>query len=100
MQAVRTAIIGCGKVGHIHATAIAGLAEAELVAVCDAIPERSQTFAATYGARPYTDIEVMLHQARPEAVLIGTPHPVHAEPAVCAAEAGVHVLVEKPMAAN
>jgi UDP-N-acetyl-2-amino-2-deoxyglucuronate dehydrogenase len=100
VQAVRTALVGCGKVGQIHATALAGLAEAELVGVCDALPERGQAFAARYGARPYTDFGDLLREARPEAVLIGTPHPLHAEPALRAAEAGAHVLVEKPMAAN
>jgi predicted dehydrogenase len=100
VQAVRTALIGCGKVGQIHATALTGLAEAELVAVCDALPARAQAFATRYGVRPYTDVETLLREARPEAVLIGTPHPLHAEPAVRAAEAGAHVLVEKPMAAS
>jgi predicted dehydrogenase len=100
MQPVRTALVGCGKVGQIHAAALAGLAEAELVAVCDAVADRSQAFAARHGGRPFTDVAVMLREARPEAILIGTPHPLHAEPAIRAAEAGVHVLVEKPMAAN
>jgi UDP-N-acetyl-2-amino-2-deoxyglucuronate dehydrogenase len=100
MQAVRTGLIGCGKVGQIHAAALAGLPEAQLVAVCDALPERAQAFAARYGAQPYTDVDALLREARPEAVLIGTPHPLHAEAAVRAAEAGTHVLVEKPMAAS
>jgi predicted dehydrogenase len=100
VQAVRTALIGCGKVGQIHATALTGLPEAQLVAVCDALPDRAQALAARYHTRPYTDIDFLLREARPEAVLIGTPHPLHAEPAIRAAEAGVHVLVEKPMAAN
>src|SRR5438874_2234961 len=42
----------------------------------------------------------MLRDGGVEAVVVGTPHPLHAEPAVRAAEAGVHVLIEKPLAAN
>jgi predicted dehydrogenase len=42
----------------------------------------------------------MLREAAPEVLLIGTPHPLHAEAAIRAAEAGVHVLVEKPLAAS
>ena len=100
MNKVRTALVGCGKVGHIHAAALRGLEEADFVAVCDASAERTRTFADQYGARPFTDAATMLREARPEAVLIATPHPLHAAPAILAAEAGAHVLVEKPMAAN
>jgi UDP-N-acetyl-2-amino-2-deoxyglucuronate dehydrogenase len=97
---VRTALVGCGKVGHIHAAALKRLAEADLVAVCDASPERAASFAARFGARPYTDLRALLDEARPEAVLVATPHPLHAAPAVQAAQAGAHVLVEKPLAAS
>jgi predicted dehydrogenase len=93
-------LIGCGKVGQIHAAALHGLAEAELTAVCDVSAERARTFADQYGTRGYTDVDAMFHESKVEAVIIGTPHPLHAEPAVRAAEAGVHVLVEKPMAAT
>jgi UDP-N-acetyl-2-amino-2-deoxyglucuronate dehydrogenase len=98
---VRTALVGCGKVGHIHAAALRGLDEAEFVAACDASAERAREFAARYGARPYTEVRALVvSEARPEAVLIATPHPLHATPAVLAAQAGAHVLVEKPMAAS
>jgi predicted dehydrogenase len=100
VKPIRTALVGCGKVGTIHAAALAGLAEAEFVAACDADAGRAEAFAARYGARPFTDVGAMLREAGVEAVVIGTPHPLHAEPAVRAAEAGVHVLVEKPMAAS
>jgi predicted dehydrogenase len=100
MNRIRTALIGCGKVGGIHAAAVASLAEAELVAVCDASAERAGAFAARHGGRPFTDAATLLREARPEVVLIATPHPLHAEPAVVAAEAGAHVLVEKPLAAR
>src|SRR6185295_16509221 len=59
-----------------------------------------QSFAKSHGGRGYTDVDHMLREAKIEAVLIGTPHPLHAAPAIRAAEAGVHVLVEKPMAAT
>jgi predicted dehydrogenase len=97
---VRTAIIGCGKVGGIHAAALVALPEAELVAVCDARPERAAALAARYGARPFAEVGALFREARLEAVLIGTPHPLHAAPAIEAAKAGVPVLIEKPMAAS
>ncbi|MFL5244473.1 MAG: Gfo/Idh/MocA family protein [Gemmataceae bacterium] len=100
MKPVRVGLIGCGKVGQIHATALRELAEAELTAVCDISPERVRAFADRYGAQGYTDVDAMLGKGNVEAVVIGTPHPLHAGPAVRAAEAGVHVLVEKPMAAT
>jgi predicted dehydrogenase len=93
-------LIGCGKIGSIHLAAIRALPEAVLVAVCDTSPERAAAFAANAEARPFTDVGVMLREGGVEVVVIGTPHPLHAEPAVRAAEAGVHVLVEKPMAST
>ena len=100
MPPTRVALVGCGKVAQVHATALRSLPEAELVAACDALPDRAAAFAAANGVRPFADLPTMLREARPEAVVIGTPHPRHAEPAVQAAEAGVHVLVEKPLAAS
>ncbi len=100
MRPVRVGLIGCGKVGQIHAAALRGVAEAELAAVCDVSAERARAFAERYGARDYTDVDAMLREAKVEAVVIGTPHPLHAAPAVRAAEAGAHVLVEKPLAAT
>ncbi len=100
MTPVRVGLIGCGKVGQIHAAALRGIAEAELTAVCDVSAERVRAFADRYGTRGYTDVDALLRESRVEAVVIGTPHPLHAAPAVRAAEAGVHVLVEKPLAAT
>lgn len=100
MKPVRAALIGCGKVGGVHAAALAGLTEAQLVGCCDASAERAATFAARYGGRAFTDLDALLRTAAPEAVIVATPHPLHAAPAIRAAEAGVHVLVEKPLAAS
>jgi predicted dehydrogenase len=100
VKPVRVGLVGCGKIGSIHAAALRSLPEADFVAACDTSPDRAAAFAATYGVQPFSDMGVMLREAGVEVVVIGTPHPLHAEPAVRAAEAGVHVLVEKPMAAS
>ena len=50
--------------------------------------------------RPYTDVALMIREMGVQAVLVGTPHPLHAEPVIRAADAGVHALVEKPLAAT
>jgi UDP-N-acetyl-2-amino-2-deoxyglucuronate dehydrogenase len=100
MKPIRVALVGCGKVAQIHAAALQALPEAQFVAACDVSVERAESFGAKYGAQPFTDLGAMLHTAAPEVVIIGTPHPLHAEAAVRAAEAGVHVLVEKPLAAT
>jgi predicted dehydrogenase len=97
---VRTALVGCGKVGQIHAQALATLPESHFVAACDDQPERARAFAERFGARDYDNVVAMLQGAVPEAVFVCTPHPLHAAPAVLAAEAGAHVLVEKPLAAR
>jgi predicted dehydrogenase len=100
MSRVRTALVGCGKVGGIHAEALASLAESEFVAVCDVHFERASAFAAQYQVAAYGDVAQMLESSKVQAVCIATPHPLHAAPAILAARARVHVLVEKPLAAS
>ena len=56
MNRVRTALVGCGKVGQIHAQALRALPESEFVAACDVDLERAESFATRYGVRPYTDV--------------------------------------------
>jgi predicted dehydrogenase len=100
MHRVRTALIGCGKVGQIQAQALRSLPESEFVAVCDNDRSRAVAFAETYGVRPYIDVTGMITESAVQAVFICTPHPLHARAAILAAEAGVHALVEKPLAAS
>jgi UDP-N-acetyl-2-amino-2-deoxyglucuronate dehydrogenase len=100
VKRLRTALIGCGKVGLTHAHALSSLHESEFVAVCDSNLKRAETFAAKFNVRPFADVRTMLRESGAEAVSVATPHPLHAEAAVAAAEVGVHVLVEKPLAAN
>lgn len=97
-ERIGTAIIGPGKVAHTHAQILATLAQSRFVAVCGRNPERTGAFAAQYGVQPYTDLHQMLRDRAVQMVVVCTPHPQHAEQAIMAADAGVHVLIEKPMA--
>jgi UDP-N-acetyl-2-amino-2-deoxyglucuronate dehydrogenase len=99
MEKIRTALVGCGKVGHTHASALSTLPESDFVAVCDRNLARAQAFAEQYGTGAYIDIQDMVTEADVQAVVVCTPHPLHAQPTILAAQAGAHVLVEKPMAA-
>ena len=83
VKPVRIGLIGCGKVGaDPRRGARATCPRRSSSAVCDAHAERAEAFAASYGAAAYTDVAAMLREARCEAVVIGTPHPLHAEPAI------------------
>lgn len=95
---VRTGIIGCGNIGKTHALSLAEIPEAGFVACCDGDRSRAQAMADQYGVPlVYDDANEMLTSGTVDAVLICTPHPSHAPLVVAAAEAGVHVLCEKPL---
>jgi len=98
MKKLRTGVIGCGKVSHTHARALSEFEESELIAAYSRSADKAEAFAGQYGATGYTDLDEMLGVV--EAVVVCTPHPFHAAPTVRALEAGVHVLVEKPLAAS
>ena len=100
MNRIKTGIFGCGKVGHLHAQALKNIPESNFTAVCGRDINKTRLFAEQYNVKAYTDIEEMISNAGIEAVIICTPHPLHAEPVIKAAKAGVHVLVEKPLASS
>jgi predicted dehydrogenase len=100
VDTLRTALVGCGKVGHTHAGALGAIPESDFVAVCDTDFDRVQTFARQYEVSAFASVGEMVSQAGVEVVVVCTPHPAHAAPAVEAMRAGAHTLVEKPMAAS
>lgn len=97
---IRTALIGYGKVSHLHARALQASALGDLVAVCGRSRDKAKAFADQYGIQAHTDLAAMIRTEGIDAVIICTPHPAHVEAAVIAAELGAHVLVEKPLAAS
>jgi predicted dehydrogenase len=91
------AIAGGGVILPWHAAAISALAGAELRAIVDADPARAQARGIEYGVDAYSELDRMLERKDIEVVSICVPSGLHAEVGVRAAEAGKHLVVEKPL---
>lgn len=91
-------ILGCGMIAGVHANAILGIPEAELVGVADARAESAERFAAAHGVSYYQTYEQMLSDPDLDVICICTPSGFHAQNALAALEHGKHVVLEKPMA--
>ncbi len=96
-MAIGFGIVGCGMISHFHARAIADVPGAKLVACFDAAAAAAERLAAAAGCRAYSSLPAMLADPAIDVVTIATPSGAHCEPAVAAAEAGKHVVVEKPL---
>jgi predicted dehydrogenase len=102
MRKLRWGLIGCGDIARRRiAPALRDLPNCELLAVSRANFALAESFAAEHGAgRPYKEWRQLIADEDVEAVYIATPVHLHAAQAIAAAEAGKHVLCEKPMAMN
>jgi predicted dehydrogenase len=90
-------IIGCGMIAHFHAKAIEA-AGATLTACFDTRSEAAEKLASQYpGCKPYNNLAQFTADPNIDIVTIGTPSGAHLDPALAAAEAGKHVIVEKPL---
>lgn len=90
-------IIGCGMISNFHAKAIADVPGARLVACFDTVGAAADRLASETGCRAYHNLRSMLKNPEIQVVTIGTPSGAHLDPAVAAARAGKHVIVEKPL---
>ena len=99
-MAIGWGVIGTGNhVNRFMGPAIGKAANTKFVAVCSRSLERAQEFAAKHGVeRAYDSLEKMLEDPEVDVVYVATPNNVHLRDTVQAAEAGKHVLCEKPMA--
>jgi predicted dehydrogenase len=100
MQPVRIAVIGIGNMGTFHLRNIVNQPLVQLTSVCDIIPERAQAAAEQYSCQSFTDSQALLEAHVCDAVLIATPHYAHTTIGIAAMQAGIHVLVEKPISVH
>ena len=100
MSKVKTAIVGCGKVAHLHAKGLINAEHSEFTAAYSRTMQKAESFAAQYQVKPYDDLTKMIRNEGIEVMVICTPHPYHAKPVIEGARLGVHSLIEKPMASS
>lgn len=97
MRELGFGIVGGGVIGPFHAKAIGNVGGARLVAVCDIVEETVKQFADEFGVDAYTNLDEMLKRDDLDVLDVCTPSGLHSTLGIKGAEAGKHVLVEKPI---
>ena len=96
-MSIGVGVVGCGMIAGFHAKAIADAKGAHLAGCFDRSIERAKAFAEENDCKAYDTMEAMLADAEIKAVSICSPSGAHLDPALEAAAAGKHILVEKPL---
>ena len=100
-QTLTWGIIGTGRIAGVFANGLAKSKTGKLLAVASRTQESVDRFGESWNVpRRYASYEQLLADKDVQAVYISTPHPIHAEWSIKAAEAGKHILCEKPIALN
>jgi len=95
---LRIALVGTGNWSSQHARYLAGNPDVEFVAISGRTRETVDSRAQKYGTRGYTDLPAMLEAERPDLVVLSLPNQLHVAPAMTVIEAGIPLIVEKPLA--
>lgn len=98
MKRLKVAVVGFGVMGRHHANVYAALPHTDLVAIVDPSEERRAEAAQRFAAPTYPDIQAMLLSAHVDAVSVAAPTSHHYRITETLLHAGLHVLVEKPVA--
>jgi len=101
MKIVRIGIIGMGNIGKHHAGYLLDgkVDRCQLTAVCSTSPDKLADYAAK-GVNVFRDAKELLSSKKVEAVIIATPHYQHTTLGIAAFDAGLHLMVEKPISAH
>ncbi|MEM1506964.1 MAG: Gfo/Idh/MocA family oxidoreductase [Candidatus Bathyarchaeia archaeon] len=98
MEKINVGFIGCGGIAITHAERLKTLEEVRMVAFADITEERAKAMADKYGGRWYSDWHEMLNKEKLGIVYICLPPFAHTDEVIVAAEKGIHVFIEKPIA--
>ncbi len=98
MNKLNIGVIGSGFMGALLTKAACELPYVQCVGAADIDKSKAQQLVETIGGNAYQDYEEMLETEKPQAVIIATPEPFHLDPVKAAANRGIQIFLEKPMA--
>jgi len=94
---LNVAVIGLGTMGNVHVEAWSRISDVNVAAVSALDREKTEAVASRYGAKPYSQLEALLEQPDIDLVDICLPTYLHKQFVTKAAEAGKHIICEKPL---
>ncbi|MNI25693.1 putative oxidoreductase YcjS [compost metagenome] len=97
---MKVAILGCGGMGQVHAQSYLQIPDVQIVGVCDINMELANELGKKTGATAFPSLEAMLEAVNPDVISVTLPSYLHKEYTIKVAEAGKHVICEKPIALN
>jgi len=97
---VRIGMLGCGFIGEFHALGLRYVSNTQLVANCDANPERREAYAQRFGSRPCATVEELCADPDVDLVVVSLPNHLHREAVLTAAAAGKAIACTKPLGRN
>ncbi|WP_319763594.1 Gfo/Idh/MocA family oxidoreductase [Maridesulfovibrio sp.] len=95
---MKVAVIGTGSMGQNHVRLYSDIPECTLVGIADKDTEQLAKLKALYGGNIYTDYRELIEKEKPDAITIALPTKHHLQATMDCLEAGIHVMVEKPIA--
>ena len=95
---IKVACVGCGGIMQEHYKHLSAMSGVKLVGHCDIIKERAESGATRFGGDAFTEFEAMYDKVKPHAVFVGVPPYAHCGMEEAAAERGIHLFIEKPIA--
>jgi UDP-N-acetyl-2-amino-2-deoxyglucuronate dehydrogenase len=97
LREIRFGIVGCGMISEFQADALKKVPGARVAAFCDTVEAAARDRSRQFGGAVYSDYRELVKSPEIDAISICTPSGAHLEPALAAAAAGKHVMVEKPI---
>lgn len=97
---IKVGFVGCGGIMQVHYKHLSAMDDVKLVGHCDIEKDRAERGAAEFGGEAFTEFEAMYDKTKPDAVYVAVPPYAHCGMEEAAAERGIHLFIEKPIAIN